>query len=134
MQGAIAPAVLTDQSGQPVQIFVQVSGQGIEPLLEHDDDPEQDVGILDVFRSKAREEPGGGFSFENVTSSVTALAEAMTRALKAVAPDEGEVEFGIDVGVESGQLTSLLVKGTGNATLKVRLLWKKGDEQSAAAR
>jgi hypothetical protein len=34
------------------------------------------------------------------------------------------VKFGIDAAVESGHLTSLLVKGVGTATFEVRLLWK----------
>jgi hypothetical protein len=44
-----------------------------------------------------------------------------------VRPDRGTVEFGIDVGVESGALTALVVKGTGTATLKVTLEWERSD-------
>jgi hypothetical protein len=131
MDGVIAPATVTGNEGETVPFFVQISTPGIEPLRGADD-PERDAGVLDVFRKRPPVEDGGVLSFDHVTASVTALADAMTRALKSVAPDEGEVEFGIDVGVESGQLTSLLVKGTGNATLKVRLLWKKSNEQASS--
>jgi Trypsin-co-occurring domain 1 len=31
------------------------------------------------------------------------------------------VEFGIDVGIESGKLTALICKGSGNASLKITL-------------
>jgi Trypsin-co-occurring domain 1 len=47
-------------------------------------------------------------------------------ALEAAKPEKATVEFGIDVGVESGQLTSMLVKGTGTATIKVTLEWTGG--------
>lgn len=62
--------------------------------------------------------------FDGIVDSVAAVASAMTEALRRAQPEEAEIQFGIDVGVESGKLTSLLVKGSGTATLTVRLLWK----------
>ena len=85
-------------------------------------DPEADVGILDRFRAT------DAMPFDGVTDSIEAIAERVTNALSRVRPDKAKVEFGIDVGVESGGLTALLVKGTGTATLKVTLEW----ESSAA--
>lgn len=62
--------------------------------------------------------------FDGIVDSVAAVASAMTEALRRAKPEEAEVQFGVDIGVESGKLTSLLVKGSGTATLTVRLLWK----------
>jgi hypothetical protein len=67
--------------------------------------------------------------FRGLTSSVAEVASAMTDALRRAAPDEGEVTFGIDATVETGKLTSLVVKGGGTATFQVRLLWKKAEPQ-----
>ena len=75
--------------------------------------PEKPVGIGDVL------------SFDGVAKSIEAVAERMTAALDQVKPDRAAVEFGIDVGVESGALTALVVKGTGNATLKITLEWAR---------
>ena len=77
--------------------------------------PDQPVGIGDVL------------SFDGVERSIEAIAARMTAALDRVKPDRASVEFGIDVGVESGALTALVVKGTGTATLKVTLEWERSD-------
>lgn len=76
-------------------------------------DPEAPVGIRDLL------------SFEGVTQSIEAIADSVTAGLERVQPDRAAVEFGVDVGVEAGGLTALLVKGTGTATLKVTLEWEK---------
>ena len=76
-------------------------------------DRERDVSALDKV-----------LPFDGIVNSVAAVASAMTEALRRASPEEAEVQFGVDIGVESGNLTSLLVKGTGTATLSVRLLWK----------
>ncbi len=81
-------------------------------------DPEADVGILDKVRSRDK------MSFDGVTDSIEAIAERVTGALERVRPDKATVEFGIDVGVESGGLTGLLAKGSGSATLKITLEWE----------
>jgi hypothetical protein len=39
-------------------------------------------------------------------------------------PSKATVTFGIDVAVEPGQLTAMLVKGGGNATLEITLEWE----------
>jgi hypothetical protein len=44
--------------------------------------------------------------------------------LAKVKPKKASVEFSLKVGVESGKLTSLLVKGTGEGNLKITLEWE----------
>jgi Trypsin-co-occurring domain 1 len=80
----------------------------------HNVDPEQPIGI------------GKAFSFNGLAESIEAIAERMTAALDKVRPDRASVEFGVDVGVEAGALTALIVKGTGTATIKVTLEWERG--------
>lgn len=77
-------------------------------------DPEEDVGVGDLFK------------FDGVEDSIRTISERVVSALKGVQPDRASVEFGIDVSVESGALTGLLAKGTGGATLKVTLEWGSG--------
>ncbi len=45
-------------------------------------------------------------------------------AKQRVGPSKGSVEFGVEVGVEAGQLTALIVKGSGTANLKIALHWE----------
>jgi hypothetical protein len=88
---------------RPIQIEVQTAG-----------DPEALVSIRKVL------------SFDGVVDSIQAISERMTKALETVAPDKAAVEFGVDIGLESGALTALIAKGTGSATLKITLEWEPG--------
>jgi hypothetical protein len=62
-------------------------------------------------------------SFQEVTDAVEGIAQAMLTTLQKVKPRAASVEFGLEIGIESGQLTALLVKGTGTANLKITLEW-----------
>jgi hypothetical protein len=62
-------------------------------------------------------------SFKEVTDAIEGIADAVVKTLKKTKPRSGSVEFGLEVGVESGKLTALLVKGTGTANLKITLEW-----------
>jgi hypothetical protein len=81
--------------------------------------PERPVGIGDVL------------SFDGLSKSIEAIAERMTAAFDRVRPDRAAVEFGVDIGVESGALTALVVKGTGTATIKVTLEWQHTEAAEA---
>ena len=62
-------------------------------------------------------------SFKDVTDTVEGIAESLMISLKKVKPQQASVEFGLEVGVESGHLTALLVQGTSTAHLKITLQW-----------
>ena len=51
-------------------------------------------------------------------------ALAVQAALVKVKPAKASVELGLEVGLEAGQLTALLVKGSGKANLKITLTWE----------
>jgi hypothetical protein len=70
----------------------------------------------------------GPHVFKEVTDTIESLARAMVGTLKKVKPHTATVEFGLQIGVESGKLTALLVKGTGNANLKITLEWSEISE------
>ena len=61
--------------------------------------------------------------FDDVTNAIEAIATSITTTLDKVKPKKASVEFGVKVGVESGKLTTLLVKGSGEANLKITLEW-----------
>jgi hypothetical protein len=62
-------------------------------------------------------------SFDGLVKSIEEVSNGLATALQKAKPDRAAIEFGIDVGVEAGALTALIVKGTGTATLKVTLEW-----------
>ncbi len=48
-------------------------------------------------------------SFKEVTDAVEGIVHAMVTTLKKVKPQQASVEFGLEIGVESGKLTTLLI-------------------------
>ncbi|MFE6183076.1 CU044_2847 family protein [Streptomyces sp. NPDC056465] len=62
-------------------------------------------------------------SLDGVQSAITGMAALARDAVQAVRPDSASVEFGVDVKVESGKLSGLVVSGSANATLKITLTW-----------
>jgi hypothetical protein len=75
-------------------------------------DSEEDVSAL------------GKLPFKQIADSIDAITQQVQAALERAKPKRATVEFGLDIGVESGQLTSLLVKGTGTATITITLEWE----------
>jgi hypothetical protein len=64
-------------------------------------------------------------SFQGVIDAIESIASAMNAALQKIKPDKASVEFGLEMAIESGELTALLVKGSGTANLKISLEWGK---------
>jgi hypothetical protein len=101
-------------NGTPTALVkVDLGGGHVVAVEAHNVNPEKPVGIADVL------------PFEGLSKSIEAIAERMTAVLDRARPDRAAVEFGIDVGVEPGGLTALIVKGTGTATIKVTLEWER---------
>ncbi len=55
--------------------------------------------------------------------SIQEIATTIGNALKKASPKKASVTFGLEVALQSGKLTSLLVQGSGTATLNVTLEW-----------
>ena len=62
-------------------------------------------------------------SFRGVTQAIEGVAESLVKTLNRVKPQRASIELGVAFGIESGALTAVLVKGTGNANLKITLEW-----------
>lgn len=62
-------------------------------------------------------------SFDGVLDVVEGMASAVWNTLEKIAPDHASIEFGVEVGLENGQITGLFVKGSGKANLKITLEW-----------
>lgn len=63
--------------------------------------------------------------FQEVTDAIEAITSAMVQTLERVKPDKASVEFGVEIGVQSGQLTTLIVQGTSKGNMKITLEWGK---------
>ena len=64
-------------------------------------------------------------SFKGITDAIEGIAESITSTLQKVKPQKASVEFGLEIVLEAGQLTALLVKGSGTTNLKITLEWSE---------
>ena len=68
--------------------------------------------------------------FKEVTDAIEGIAQSIVSSLEKIKPQKASVEFGLEIGAESGQLTALIVKGSGKANLKITLEWsERGSEK-----
>jgi hypothetical protein len=67
----------------------------------------------------------GKLPWDDVEESIDAITKRIQAAVQRAKPRKATVEFGLDIGIEAGQLTSLLVKGSGAATLTITLEWEQ---------
>jgi len=68
-------------------------------------------------------------SFKEVTDVIEGLAGSVVTTLQKVKPKKASIEFGLEIALESGQLTALLVKGTGTSNLKITLEWGEASSE-----
>ncbi|MBD2359489.1 hypothetical protein H6G41_33805 [Tolypothrix sp. FACHB-123] len=61
--------------------------------------------------------------FKEVTIAIESLSREIAEAIQKVNPDKASVKFGVEIAMESGKLTPVLVKGTSTANLEITLEW-----------
>ena len=111
------------------------------------DAPEMAVGVVEVvlpngrvaFVQAANLDAGGHgaakvgrkdiFFYEDVSGTLEGIARMVRSGLEKVKPSKTTVELGIQLAVSNGKLTSLIVEGKAEASLKVTFEW--GTEPSA---
>ena len=86
------------------------------------------VEVTPVKRSKDSDvsfDVTKALAIDNIQGAIHGIAQTVLDGLRAVAPDKAAVEFGLEIGLESGQLTALWVKGSGKANLKITMEWNR---------
>ena len=63
------------------------------------------------------------FSFDDIGNALEGITDAIKGTIEKVKPKKTTVKFGIEVGVESGKLTAMIVKGTGKGNLEITMEW-----------
>ena len=64
--------------------------------------------------------------FTEVTDALEGFVEAISSTVQRVQPKKATVKFGLDVAIESGNLTATIVKGSGKANLEITLEFEQG--------
>ncbi len=65
------------------------------------------------------------FSFDQITNTIESVARELSSCVDRVKPEKASVEFGVEIAVESGNLTALIVKGAAKGNLKITLEWER---------
>lgn len=63
--------------------------------------------------------------FKEVTNALEGIVDAIAQTLQKAQPDKASVKFGLELAIESGSLTAVIVKGSGKANLEIMLEWSK---------
>ena len=63
-------------------------------------------------------------NFDGVSAAIEGVATTIAGCLDKINPKKASVELGLEVGLDSGKLTALLVKGSSKANLKITLHWE----------
>jgi hypothetical protein len=63
--------------------------------------------------------------FKQMTEVLQEIVGELKETLDKVKPDKAAVKFGIEMAVEAGALTAMIVKGTGKGNLEITLEWGK---------
>jgi Trypsin-co-occurring domain 1 len=62
--------------------------------------------------------------FQPIADMIEGVVQMISAPLQKVKPKKATVKFGMEVAVESGQLTAIIIKGSGKANLEITLEWE----------
>jgi hypothetical protein len=62
--------------------------------------------------------------FQPVAEAIEGVVQMIAAPIQKVKPKKATVKFGMELAIESGQLTAIVVKGSGKANLEITLEWE----------
>jgi Trypsin-co-occurring domain 1 len=66
--------------------------------------------------------------FQPVADAIEGVVQMIAAPIQKVRPKKATVKFGMELAIESGQLTAIIVKGSGKANLEIMLEWEARPE------
>ncbi|MBD3886067.1 hypothetical protein NDI52_17745 [Leptolyngbya sp. PL-A3] len=62
--------------------------------------------------------------FQPISEAIEGVVQMIAAPIQRVNPKKATVKFGVELAIESGQLTAIIVKGSGKANLEITLEWE----------
>lgn len=62
--------------------------------------------------------------FQPVADAIEGVVQMIAAPIQKVKPKKATVTFGMELAIESGELTAVIVKGSGRANLEITLEWE----------
>lgn len=63
---------------------------------------------------------------EDLQETIEGVTQTIAEAAERVRPDEVSLEFGLELSLKTGKLTSVLAEAAGKASLRLTLTWNPG--------
>lgn len=63
--------------------------------------------------------------FQPVADAIEGLVQMIATPIQKVRPKKASVKFGMELAIDSGQLTAVIVKGSSKANLEITLEWEE---------
>jgi hypothetical protein len=67
----------------------------------------------------------GELHISEITKLIKGIGASFKDVFESIGPNKVAIKLGLEVSVESGALTALIVKGTGKANFEISLEWAK---------
>jgi Trypsin-co-occurring domain 1 len=61
--------------------------------------------------------------FQPIADAIEGVIQMIATPIQKVKPKKATVKFGMELAIESGALTAVIVKGSGKANLEITLEW-----------
>jgi hypothetical protein len=75
--------------------------------------------------STGREDAGFDVKqFQPIADAIEGVVQMIMTPIQKVKPKKATVKFGMELAIESGQLTTIIVKGSGKGNLEITLEWE----------
>jgi Trypsin-co-occurring domain 1 len=87
--------------------------------------PNGSVIAIEVAETGREDVSINTFSFSEIAASLEGITTAIKGTLERAKPQKASVKFGLEISIESGKLTTVLVKGSGKANLEITLEWSE---------
>lgn len=66
--------------------------------------------------------------FQPVADAIEGVIQMIAAPIQKVKPKKATVKFGMELAIESGNLTAIIVKGSGRANLEITLEWGRSEK------
>jgi hypothetical protein len=86
--------------------------------------PNGSVIKVEVARTGREDVAFEAYQFQPLADAIEGVVQMIAAPLQKVKPKKATVKLGLELGVEAGQLTAMIVKGSGKGNLEITLEWE----------
>jgi Trypsin-co-occurring domain 1 len=86
--------------------------------------PNDSIVQIEVTTSGREDVSFTAKEFQPIADAIEGVIQMIAAPIQKVKPKKATVKFGMELAVESGSLTAVIVKGSGKANLEITLEWE----------